>query len=544
MAIGRLEIFTDAPVVNEKNIIPILQKAMPKHMINASRCTFLLNYEAGEQPIKREKKYRADINEQCVDNIANEVTEFKLGFNWGNPITLVQRGESDSGTKDEPLSISLLNECYEAEKIKTKTQQLARFIEICGIGYTFVEQNREYQKKKQKFLDRIKGLFKKKKRIRNSFFNVNVLDPRTAFVIKSSYYIDHRPMVGVSFRKDDRGDYHFTCFTEDRRYEIINLSKIVDGQRIEEVERDWKDKDRWSHEEERQSGVLNDIGMIPIVEWIRSYDRMGCFERQIPEMDNLNLLVSDFTNDVDQNTQAIWHGNDVEFPKDNDGNEQHPKTNDWMITQTTQDGKTPFVKPLAIEYDYPGMLQNIITRRALILQKCNVPSRNDNSGGSTGIAMDSATGWNAAETAASKQQMITESCKMQEVEIALAVIQNSQDVPQDSPLLELDPMDVQPSIKRSKNYELTTKVNFFATAVSHGIYGLHALKAMDAFEDINQVWADSKSLIEAYQKSVFEKSNSNKAEGGEGERKPNSGRLEQDNSDQIQNSPMLDSDRS
>ncbi len=211
-----------------------------------------------------------------------------------------------------------------------------------------------------------------------------------------------------------------------------------------------------------------------------------------------------------------------------------------MSTTTTHDGKTPFIKPLAIEYDYDGMLQNIITRRELILQKCNVPSRNNNSGGSTGIAMDSATGWNAAENAANKQQLIMESCKMQEVEIALAVIQNSQDVPQDSPLLELDVMDIQPSIKRSKNYELTTKVNFFATAVSHGIYGLHALKAMDAFEDVNQVWADSRPLIEAYQKSTFTKKENVPAEKDSKEEKPNADRLEPDNSDQIVNSPLID----
>lgn len=41
---------------------------------------------------------------------------------------------------------------------------------------------------------------------------------------------------------------------------------------------------------------------------------MGCFEQQISEMDNLNLLISDFTNDVEQNTQAVWHTNDVDFP--------------------------------------------------------------------------------------------------------------------------------------------------------------------------------------------------------------------------------------
>lgn len=186
------------------------------------------------------------------------------------------------------------------------------------------------------------------------------------------------------------------------------------------------------------------------------------------------------------------------------------------------------------------MLNNITTRRALILQKCNVPQRNDNSGGSTGIAMDAATGWDSAEIEANQQQNIMESCKMEEVKVVLKSIKLSSDVPQDSPLLKLRYTDVQPSIKRQKNFELTTKINFFATAVSHGIYGLHALKTMNAFEDVAQVWEDSRPLIEAYQKSVFEKPDtSNNAVGGDGEEKPNSDRLSSDESDQTENSPNL-----
>jgi hypothetical protein len=170
------------------------------------------------------------------------------------------------------------------------------------------------------------------------------------------------------------------------------------------------------------------------------------------------------------------------------------------------------------------MLNNILSRRSLILQKCNVPQRNDNSGGSTGIAMSDATGWSAAESSANKQQNITEDCKMQEVAIvlkAIALFANG------SELSALSVMDIKPSIKRQKNYELTTKVNFFATAVSHGINGLHALNAMNAFEDVNKVWEDSRELIEKYQSSIFDKQEEPKD------------RLDADYSDQINNSPNL-----
>ena len=76
---------------------------------------------------------------------------------------------------------------------------------------------------------------------------------------------------------------------------------------------------------------------------------------------------------------------------------------------------------------------------------------------------------------------------------------------------------------------MTTKVNFFATAVSHGINGLHALKAMNLFEDVNQVWEDSRRTIEQYQNGILNK-NSTIEE-----------RLEADYSDQEGNSKMIGS---
>lgn len=497
MQIGRKEIFTDAREVNAKNIIEILKKAVSEHEQNRTRIDYLLKYDAGEQPISRTKTYRSDINCECVDNVANEITEFNLGFKWAFPITLVQRGQDEK----KSTLISKLNDFYETQNTKSKTQKLGRFVEICGVGYTFVDVAPNGHV---------------------SPFVIEALDPRFAFVVRSSYYIDRRIMIGVVYRQDSEGNRYFTCYTDKLRFEIRNIYEVENGNE--------RKAGKWG--EAKRSGERNPLGAIPIVEWFRSYDRMGCFERQISEMDNLNLLISDFTNDVEQNTQAIWHTNDIDFPTekvtDKDGKEieqvKRPQSNDWMQTYTSQDGKTPFVKPLSIEYDYTGMLNNIITRRSLILQKCNVPQRNDNSGGSTGIAMSDATGWSAAESSASKQQNITECCKMEEVKIVLKAIGISSGF---EDLKILTEMDIQPSIKRQKNYELTTKVNFFATAVSHGINGLHALNAMNAFEDVNKVWEDSKELIEKYQSSIFDKQEQPKD------------RLEADYSDQTQNSPML-----
>lgn len=520
MSVGRIEIFTDESEITSKNVIKVLQKAMPTHLINASRCDFLLRYESGEQPLKRKKTYRADIDIQVSDNIANEITEFKLGFNWGNPITLVQCGNKDSEKSDETTAISLLNEYYRTEKNEAKTQQLARFVEITGIGFTYIDINTEYQDG-------------------DSYFTMNVLDPRYAFVVRSNYYPDHRVVMGVSYREDEMGNKYFTCFSKEQRFEISGELKITNGK----VKKDEKGNSIVDWFQEERSGETNPLEIIPIVEWIRSYDRMGCFERQISEMDALNIAVSDFFNDVDQNCQAIFHANDIEFPKTPDGEEQHPKTNDWVVTNTTQDGKTPFINPIAIAYDYSGMLANISFRRGVILQKCNVPSRNDNSGGSTGIAMSDATGWTNAEVEAGRQDLIKGSCKMEEVKVALAAIRKSPFVPSDSPLLELWHSDTKANISRQKNYEMASKINTYSTGVSHGIAPKHMIPAINFFPDPQQVIMDSEPFIKRYLRSAFNEQN-NSTSSTDPERKANADRLEQDYSDQIENSPMLDSGRS
>lgn len=495
MQYGRQVLYTSEPTITYENVIDILRKVLPVHQQNVAQIDFLDNYEKGCQPIIRKKTYRPDINVQTNDNVANEITEFKTSFHWGNPITLIQKSE----TEDTKITdaIQQLNNCYDAENIRKKTQHLGRNVEIGGLGYTFVDIN----------LDETD--------IKNggSYFKIESINASNAFVVYSSYYFDKRPMLGVVYRLDSENQKRFTVFTKDYRFELKG------------------------YEHDTRSGEINPLGIIPVIEWIRSYDMMGCFERQIPEMDNLNLLVSDFTNDVDQNTQAIWHGNDIEFPKEviknDDGTVtervKKPGTNEWVLTQSTPDGRSPFIKPLAVEYEYQGMLNNIITRRALILQKCNVPQRNDNSGGSTGIAMDSATGWSAAETQAQKQQNIMESCKMEEIKVVLSAIHNNPYIPTDSPLLLLRYTDIQPSVKRSKTYELTVKTNALTTLLSHGFDLRDATQAIPMFEDNTQVIERSGEGVKKYQESQVFK-NEKQAE----EKRPFA-----DTSDQISNSPNI-----
>lgn len=516
MQIGRAEIFTSETEITRSNVIKVLQDAYTKHIINAQRIDELLNFEAGYQPLQRKepKKVRKDIDVRSIDNVAHEITEFNLGFKWGNPITIVQRGDKDSGNEKETEAISLLNECYSAENIKAKTQALGRFVEIGGVGYTYVD----VKAKKGSYVDG------------DSYFSLDVLDPRWTFVVRSSRYVDRRILMAVTYSQSEDMVLHFTCFTANKRYDITN-------HKVKDEEGNDTDEDVWNLD---NSGMKNALGCIPIVEHIRAFDRMGCFERFIDELNTLNLMISDFSNDVENNTQAIWLGVDIEFPVDENGNEKRPQSGEWVVATTTQDGHKPDARPLVVNYDYPGMLQNIAIRRACILEKACVPASNDNTNGATGVAMDDAIGWTKAELNAQKQQGIMESSKMDEIKVVLNAIKVSPFINSDNPMLDLRYIDVEPNVKRMKTYEMVTKANAFATYVSHGIDGRHALTAINAFSDPNQVWEDSKELIEKYQASIFDKEQPTQAVGGADEKAPNDDRLEGDVSDQIGNSPTID----
>lgn len=487
--VGRKNLFADYKEVSANNVVEIIKSVEADFLTNRKRCDELLVIESGIMPISRKKQVRPDIDIHSVDPIAHEITVFKEGYHWGNLINLVQRGLTDSGESDENEAIALLNECYAAENAGRKQSRLGHYVEITGIGYTFIDIKRDW----------VEG---------DSYFELETLDPRYAFVIRSSLYSDHRVILGVTFREDRNGEKYYTAFSKDYRFEITG--------------------------EDVTATMINPLRLIPIIEWERSDDRMGVFEREIPEMNRLNLLLSDIANDVDQECQQIWHANDVDFPhkKDENGNDTDeiipPKSNEWVVTESIKDGRQPFIKPLSTTYDYAGLMNNYTVARAMILQRTYTPQRNDNSGGSTGTAMSDATGWSAAEQVACYQQLLMEASKMEEVRVALEAIKRSNKLLEDNPLRKLRYIDVRPNVLRQKTYELAVKSTALSTLLAHGVYGLHALETVDMFADVTQVWEDSKELIEQFQQKAF-------GEEPKEEKQPSESPLYQ-----IGNSPLID----
>ena len=367
------------------------------------------------------------------------------------------------------------------------------------------------------------------------------LNPLYSFVVYSSDAYE-RPMMGVSYSEDENGSRIFTCVTDDAIYEIrdmveiINDTKKKDGMKLSKLEI-----------------PINPFGRVNIVEFERATDRTGVFERQLDELNALNILESDLCNDVSQTTQANWWGNDIELDKDDDGKVKGPQAGQWILTKTNGNGKQPNIKALVLDYDYAGVLSNIQAKHDGILERTFTPKQTEQSGGSTTGATSLSSGWTATEAVACKQSAIVKRGFKERNRLALIAIKKSPSTEPDSPLLDLKNSDIEIRPIRQKSYDMATKINSLATMIQNMVHPRVAMEAIDFFPNLAEAVEDSVPKMLEYQKTLLESKKTTNVSNGNnnmGQRdadkelkanvNPDVKRIMQDSSDQIKNSPLKD----
>ena len=528
---GRIKIYTDVKEITRDNVIQVLSTAMTKHELNRTQIRNLINFEKGDQPLMREKNVRKDIDIKSISNLAHQITEFWLGYFWGNHMAFVQKSDKHpkgSNPTDSDSAITLLNEMYDAEDMESKDQLLAYYLEVCGVCCQLIDIKRNPDDE-------------------DAVFDLVTLNPLYSFVVYSSDAYE-RPVMGVSYSEDENGSKIFTCVTDDAIYEIRDMVKFVQGTKTREGKEITGSKD----------GVqVNPFGRVNIVEFERSTDRTGVFERQLDELNALNILESDLCNDVSQTTQANWWGNDIELDTDDNGKVKGPQAGQWILTKTNGQGKQPNIKGLVLNYDYTGVLANIQAKHDGILERTFTPKQTEQSGGSTTGATSLSSGWTATEAVACKQAAIIKRGYKERNRLALIAIKKSPDTDPESPLLKLMNSDIEIRPIRQKSYDMATKINSLATMVQNFVHPRVAMEAIDFFPNLAEAVEDSVPKMLEYQKVLLESKKSGGSQLGENKNddprqqqdadkalkekiNPDVKRIMQDSSDQVKNSPIKD----
>lgn len=449
---GRRQIFSDYTEVTIENIHDILSESMAYHTENVMAIKYLQDYAKGIQPIlDREKPIRSDINIRTVFNRAAQIVDFKLKYEFGSPITFVQRSREDADTANiNDKGVAKLNEMLNYAKKPSVDLQIAKNFKTCGVGYRLIEPSKN----------------------KLSLFKLASLNPMTSFVVyKNDAY--REPLLGVTYFQNRMGDAKYTCYSADTIYEISSTF----GAGYNGVPKTYP----------------NIPGQIPIIEYINDYDRMSAFEKVMSQIDALNETNSDRMNDIAQHVQSILWMNNCEL---DDG--QEIKSNGVIQTKSPQgvQANIQFLENVLDQSEVQTLVDYINDQIDII---ANVPGRQETGGGSTGSAMNLSNGWQAAETDAKGSEIIFSEGEQRMLDVIAGIIQNSDKAPEELTTLKMS--DVEPKFSRNKTYDLSTKCSSLAALLNAGVDGLIAFTVVGLFTDPQLAWENSKATVEELRKS-------------------------------------------
>ncbi len=407
---GRRIIKTDVDEITRENVADVLRKALATHWANKSEIDYLYDYYKGRQPIlQRVKDVRPEIKNMVVENRANEIVSFKVGYLMGEPIQYVSRGDDEALTQ----SINRLNAYMSGEDKAAKDKELADWSHISGTSFRMV------------LPDDNAGVDPDE-----APFEIYTLDPRFAFVVYHNS-LGQPPVMGVmSIEREDGIIY--SVYTKDHYYEI-------------------KDNDEIVKDEEQVFGI-------PIIEYPANTARLGAFEVVLPLLDAINNVDSNRLDGVEQFIQALllFHNVDISAKDFTDLKKEGALKFKDIDAQLKAE-----IKYLVEEMNQQQTQTLVDHLYDTVLTICGMPNRNGGSSTSdTGTAVIFRDGWSAAEARAKDSELIFKQSEKEFLKLVLRICRDLSD-------LDLKLSSIEIRFTR-RNYEnIVEKANVLTTMLNN-----------------------------------------------------------------------------
>ena len=353
---GRRVITTDVTEITAENIVEVLEEAMKLHEKNRSEIDYLWKYYKGEQPIlQRSKTVRPEICNKIVENRANEIVSFKVGYLCGEPIQYVGRNCEESVTNN----IGALNEYMFLVDKPALDQEVVEWGMICGTAYRMVLDNSTYDAESDE-----------------APFEMYTLDPRDTFVVYSND-VKRRRMLGVKYNTDEFGQKTYSAYT-DGMYFTIKDGKVTENK-------------------------AHGLGVVPIIEYQANNARLGAFEIVLPLLDAINNIESNRMDGIEQFVQAF-----VKFINCDITKEDFEALKDLgAIKVKSPDGQQADVDIVTNELNQQQTQTLKDDAYQAVLTICGMPNRNGGSSTSdTGSAVLLRDGWSLAESRAKDSELM------------------------------------------------------------------------------------------------------------------------------------------
>ena len=445
---GRKEIQTSEVAITAENVCAILSQAYLKHLVNKDQIERLYKYYKGDQPVlHRVKLIRPEICNHIVENRANAIVTFRVGYTVGKPIQYI------SSVSDESVSaaIAKLNDMMRFAGKASKDKQLVEWQMICGTGYRMVLPKEEKKPKVP--------------------FDVWTADPRQTFVIYRND-IGHTPLAGVYYTVSDNQDVTFYVYAKDKIFTVEGwqTARIV-------------------------STTDNTLKRIPIIEYPLNMARIGAFEVVLPLLDALNDLDSNNLDSVEQTVQSLLVAINCKFP---DGTTANDIQAAGMVELKNVGENKADLKIIGESLNQ----QQTETLKQSILDAINeiagIPSQ---SNGRTGDSSNTGAvilrnGWQGAETRAQDYEQMFGEPEQRFLEIVCDICDKLSD-------LALDPFNIEAKFTRRNYEDLLTKSQTLTTMLANEkIHPQCAYEACGLFVDTQEAYNMGMDWYEGHQEPV------------------------------------------
>ena len=452
---GRRVITTDATKLTNANIVDELNKAFGTHNLNRAEIQYLWDYFRGKQPIlERVKTVRPEICNKIVENRANEIVSFKVGYLCGEPIQYVGRNGDESVSR----AIAELNEMMFSENKASQDKEVVEWQEIGGLAYRLVLPSK----------DRGEDA---------SPFELFTLDPRDTFVVYSSE-VGNKPMFAVKYRVDSDNNRICSVYSANWYWRIVN-DKIVESQG-------------------------HSLGMIPIFEYPANNARLGAFETVLPMLDAINKVASNRMDGVEQFIQAF-----VKFVNCDIDEEQFKALKDLgAIKVKSVDGSVADVSIVTQELNQVQTQTFVDYLYQTVLTICGMPSMSDGStsDSSNNGAVILKNGWQGAETRAKDRELMFKKSEHEMLRLVLGILRNTRGLSTDIYNLKLKNLSLQFTRRNYENVQSKSQV-LVSMLQQNKIHPRLAFTSSGLFTDPESAYQLSKEYSDEQEQKALEQMN-------------------------------------
>lgn len=448
---GRTRVLTSVTDITEDNVVEVLEDCLSAHAVNARDIEYLWKYYKGIQPIlHREKTVRPEINNKIVENHAQEIVSFKIGYQLSEPLQYTCRNgenEDEDDYKERLRQINELNTLMFAEDKASCDRDLFEWMLVGGHGYRLTEAD---------CADDIED--------GSAPFEFYTLDPRSTFVAYSADY-RKRPVLSVWIGEDPKSnDVIYNVYTNDHYYRVSN-GQVTDHK-------------------------AHTYGYNPIVEYPLNNARMGVFEPVLPLLDAINAIESNRLDGIEQTVQALLKFINVDI----DEVTFKKMLELGAVKVTSRDnGQKSDVDVIKTDLDQS---QTQVTKDDLyqaVANICGMPSRNGTSGSSsdTGAAVLLRDGWTLAESHAKSYELQFKRSEREMLRVALSICEQSRNCD-----IDLRIRDIELAFNR-RNYEnILVKSQVLTTMLSSNkIDPQLAFEACGLFTDPEAAYLQSQQYM-------------------------------------------------